>query len=488
MRAHLARLLVAEPALLLLDEPTNHLDLEALLWFQDYLTRYPGGLVVISHDRAFLNALCTGMLELRAGTLHYYHGNYDSFVQEKEARKAQQAALYKNQQREIAHLQKFVDRFGAKASMASRAKSKEKQIERLEAVAVEEPTEELKRINFKFPQPPRSGLKVIELKHVQQAYGDHVVYRDLNFTAERGQRIVLVGPNGAGKSTLLKILAGVLPINGGTRELGSNVVPGYFAQNRLDNLQADATVFENVMELRTNENQLTEQQARAILGAFLFRKDDVHKPVSVLSGGEKSRLALARILVKPPNFLLMDEPTTHLDIQSIDALVGALKNYEGTLIFISHDVHFIKQLAGNVLHVHSGRLTPYAGDYDYYLDKSKASDARAALTAGFTDARPVQVKAVAAEKVAESPATKKKSSASEIRKFREHVGQLEKRVVDLETKQAEITSELEAPETYADKGKFHHLNRELSTIVDQITSATKEWEDAATKLAEMEKP
>jgi ATP-binding cassette, subfamily F, member 3 len=500
MRAHLARLLVAEPALLLLDEPTNHLDLEALLWFQEYLTRYPGGLVVISHDRAFLNALCTGMLELRAGTLHYYHGNYDNFLKEKEARKAQQAALFKNQQREIAHLQKFVDRFGAKASMASRAKSKEKQIERLQDVAVEEPHEELKRINFRFPQPVRSGLKVIELEHVQQAYGNHVVYRDLNFTAERGQRIVLVGPNGAGKSTLLKILAGAIPINGGTIELGSNVVVGYFAQNRLDNLKTDLTVFENVMELRTNENQLTEQQARAILGAFLFRKDDVHKPIGVLSGGEKSRLALARLLVKPPNLLLMDEPTTHLDIASIDSLVNALKNYEGTLIFISHDVHFIKELADTVLHVHSGRLTPYAGNYEYYLEKSKASDARAALTAGFsdsraalaagfTDARPVQQKASAPAAAAKgtSAANAKKPSPNEIRKFREHVGQLEKRVVELETKQSEITAELEAPETYSDKGKFHHLNRELSTIVDQINEATKAWEDAATKLGEMEK-
>ncbi len=487
MRAHLARLLVAEPALLLLDEPTNHLDLEALLWFQEYLTRYPGGLVVISHDRAFLNALCTGMLELRAGTLHYYHGNYDNFLKEKEDRKAIQASAFKNQQREIAHLQKFVDRFGAKASMASRAKSKEKQIERLQEVAVEEPVEELKRINFKFPQPPRSGLKVIELEHVQQAYGTHVVYRDLNFTIERGQKMVLVGPNGAGKSTLLKILADVIPIQGGVRELGSNVVTGYFAQNRLDNLTAGATVFENVMELRTNENQLTEQQARAILGAFLFRKDDVKKPVSVLSGGEKSRLALARILVKPPNLLLMDEPTTHLDIASIDALIGALKNYEGTLIFISHDVHFIRALAENVLHVHSGRLTPYAGNYDYYLEKSKAGDARAALTAGFTDARPVQQKAAVAAARAPVATAAKKPGANEIRKFREQVGQLEKKVVDLETKQAEITAALEAPETYADKGKFHHLNRELTTVVDQIATATAAWEEAASKLAEMEK-
>src|SRR5882757_3332327 len=437
MRAHLARLLVAEPALLLLDEPTNHLDLEALLWFQDYLIRYPGGLVVISHDRAFLNALCTGMLELRSGALQYYHGNYDNFLKEKEARKAQQAAAFKTQQREIAHLQVFVDRFGAKASMASRAKSKEKQIERLKEAAVEEPTEELRKMNFKFPQPPRSGLKVITLEHIQQAYGTHVVYKDLNFTCERGQRIVLVGPNGAGKSTLLKILADVIPINGGTRELGTNVVAGYFAQNRLDNLEAGMSVFENVMSLRTVENQLTEQQARAILGAFLFRKDDVHKPISVLSGGEKSRLALARLLVKPPNLLLMDEPTTHLDIQSIDALVGALKNYEGTLVFISHDVHFIRALAKVVLHVHSGRLTPYAGNYDYYLEKSKATNERAALTAGFTDARPKQNVPAPAPKAAAAAA--KPANPGEVKKLRIQVGHLEEEVSKLEAKQNELT-------------------------------------------------
>ena len=486
MRAHLARLLVAEPALLLLDEPTNHLDLEALLWFQDYLTRYPGGLVVISHDRAFLNVLCTGILELRGGTLNRYTGDYDDYVAEKEARKEQQAAAFKNQQREIAHLQKFVDRFGAKASMASRAKSKEKQIERLEAVAVDEPQDDLKRIHFKFPKPPRSGLKVVELEKVQQAYGDHVVYRDLNFTAERGQKIVLVGPNGAGKSTLLKILADVIPINGGKRELGSNVVTGYFAQNRLDNLHAGATVFENVMELRTNENQLTEQQGRAILGAFLFRKDDVHKKVSVLSGGEKSRLALARLLVKPPNLLLMDEPTTHLDIASIDALVGALQEYDGTFIFISHDVYFIRALAKTVLHVHSGRLTPYAGNYDYYLEKSRAKNERAALTAGFTEARPPQAgeapRAASTLKPGGSPA--KRPGSSEIRKLRIDVGRHEEEVSKLEAKQNELTAELEAPETYQTPGRAQHLNRELSAIVDLLGAATAAWEKAAGELAE----
>jgi len=486
MRAHLARLLVSEPALLILDEPTNHLDLEALLWFQDYLTRYPGGLLIVSHDRAFLNALCTGILELRSGTLHRYHGNYDDFLIEKEARKEQLEAQYKNQQREIAHLQKFVDRFGAKASMASRAKSKEKQIDRLKDVAIEEPGEELRRINFRFPQPPRSGLKVMELKNVQQAYGEHIVYRDLNFIAERGQKLALVGPNGAGKSTLLKILADVIPIQGGLRNLGSNVFPGYFAQNRADNLKLNATVFENVMELRTAENALSEQQARAILGAFLFRKDDVFKKASVLSGGEKSRLALARLLVDPPNLLLMDEPTTHLDIQSIDALISALKNYTGTFIFISHDVHFIRTLDAHVLHVHSGRLTPYAGNYDYYLDKSNASDARAALTAGFTDARPVQdTKTADAPVVTGTSNNKTKPSASELRKLREQVGLLEKKVSELEATQEELAAELEDPASYQN-GKAQHLNRELSVIVDQIAHATTEWETAATRLTELE--
>ncbi|MBA4136900.1 MAG: ABC transporter ATP-binding protein [Opitutus sp.] len=493
MRAHLARLLVSEPALLLLDEPTNHLDLEALLWFQDYLTRYPGGLLIVSHDREFLNTLCTGILELRGGTLNKYTGNYDDYLNEKDARKEQQAALFKNQQREIAHLQKFVDRFGAKASMASRAKSKEKQIERLKDVAVEEPWEDLKRINFRFPQPPRSGLKVVTLENVQQAYGDHVVYRDLNFEAERGQKIVLVGPNGAGKSTLLKILADVIPIQGGKRELGSNVIPGYFAQNRSENLKLDLTVLENVMELRTAENQLTEQQARAVLGGFLFRKDDVFKKVAVLSGGEKSRLALARLLVNPPNLLLMDEPTTHLDIPSIDALVNALRQYDGTFIFISHDVYFIRQLAKNVLHVHSGRLTPYAGDYDYYLEKSKASNARAALTAGFTDARPKQVSPGAATPSERSNAAgaprpqEKKLSAGELKKLRTEVGRLEQRVSELEAKQNELTAELEKPETYTQAGRAQHLNRELSSTVDLLHAATAEWEAMATKLTEAEK-
>lgn len=497
MRAHLARLLVAEPALLLLDEPTNHLDLSALLWFQDYLTRYPGGLVIISHDRTFLNTLCTGIIELRGRRLHSWTGNYDAFLRQRDDHKAQQEALFRNQQREIAHLQKFVDRFGAKASLASRAKSKEKQIERLLEDAIEEPEDELVRINFRFPQPPRSGLKVVTLRNVEQAYGNHIVYKGLNFAAERGERLVLVGPNGAGKSTLLKILGSVVPIQGGELDLGSNVKAGYFSQNRAETLTASNTVLEEAMTMREENPNVTEQMARTLLGGFLFRKDDVFKKVAVLSGGEKTRLALVKMLLSPPNLLLMDEPTTHLDISSIDALIAALQQYEGTLIFISHDVHFIRAVAKKVLHVEAGRLTAYAGDYDYYLDKSKMGDARTALTAGMGDGRPARSEDKAgdplgqAEKRSSGPKSKEQkraeaearaAKAAPLKKAKARMAALEQEIASLEKNQAEITAALEAPETYDIQGKAQMLNRELSTIVSRLHEATEEWEAAGVEV------
>jgi ATP-binding cassette subfamily F protein 3 len=318
---------------------------------------------------------------------------------------------------------------------------------------------------------------------VDFAYGERPIYQDLDFEAVKGERLVLVGPNGAGKSTLLKLLAGALTPTAGERDLGLRVNPGYYSQYRTEMLQMDRTVLAEALD---TEARVTELFIRTLLGCFLFNGDDVFKKVQVLSGGEKSRLALVKLLLNPPNLLLMDEPTTHLDIASIDALVAALSEYTGTLIFISHDVYFIRALATKVLHIHSGRITPYAGDYDYYLEKSKSTDARFALTAGFTDARPKQAAAAApAAKAAAAPAAKK-ATPNEIRKYREEVGQLEKKVSELESKQADITAALEDPASYADKGKFHHLNRELSTVVDQIAGATVAWEAAVTKLAEME--
>src|SRR5213082_413294 len=380
MRAHLARLLVMEPDLLLLDEPTNHLDLESLQWFQEYLRTYPGAIVMISHDREFLNQLVGSIVEIAHSKLVRYRGNWDNYVEEKAAREMQQLSAYKNQQKEIASLQLFADRFRAKASKASQAQSKLKQIDRMEKI--EAPVSREKTVHFRFPQPPRSGHRVITLKDVDHAYGDLVVYRGLNFEVERGQRTVLVGPNGAGKSTLLKLLGGVLPVQSGAREVGYNVKVGYFSQHRMDTLNARHTVLESVLDA---PNPVSEQVARTVLGSFLFRGDDVFKTTAVLSGGEKTRLALVKLLLDPPNLLLMDEPTTHLDVGSIDALVGALSQYEGTLIFISHDVYFIRAVAKTVLHINAGKLTPYAGDYDYYIDKSRATSARAGVVAGLGD-------------------------------------------------------------------------------------------------------
>ncbi len=376
MRAHLARLLVQEPDLLVLDEPTNHLDLESLYWFQEYLQGYPGAILLISHDRDFLNQLVTHIIDIRHGRLTRYRGTYDEYLVQRAAAKERQVAAFKNQQKDIARLQEFADRFRAKASKAAQAQSKLKQIDRMEKVEAPEPEDS--EIHFQFPQPQRSGHKVISLEGIHHAYGTNVIYRGMDFVAERGQKTVLVGPNGAGKSTLLKIAAGVLPVQQGTRTLGHNAKAGYFSQYRVEVLNPALTVLEEAMN---TPQRVTEVFIRTVLGSFLFRGDDVFKKISVLSGGEKSRLALVKLLLDPPNLLLMDEPTTHLDMASIDALVGALKQFDGTLLFISHDVYFIRQLSNHVVHVNAGRLTHYAGDYQYYLDKSKATSARAALTA-----------------------------------------------------------------------------------------------------------
>jgi ATP-binding cassette subfamily F protein 3 len=488
MRAHLARLLVQEPDLLLLDEPTNHLDLEALIWFQEYLTTYPGAIVVISHDREFLNQIVSGIVEIRSSKLNRYRGNYDDFLVQRAAAEEQLLAAYKNQQRDIARLQEFADRFGAKASKASQAQSKLKQIERMDKI--EAPTNDESKIGFSFPQPQRSGQKVITLENIHHAYGENVVYRGMEFRAERDQRIVLVGPNGAGKSTLLKILAGVLVPQSGTRTLGHNVKAGYYSQYRVEMLQESRSVFE---EASDTPARVTEQFIRTLLGSFLFRGDDIYKKISVLSGGEKSRLALVKLLLDPPNLLLMDEPTTHLDMASIDALVGALKQFQGTLVFISHDVYFIRALSGHVVHVNAGKLTHYPGGYQYYLDKTKASSARAALTSIGTNgaAAPQTRHSALPAKIDRKEqkrleAQQRQARSGEKKAQQQKVHHLEKEIQTLEARQSELTAELERPDTYEKPGHAAHLNRELASIQHRIEVLTPEWEAAASKLAATE--
>jgi ATP-binding cassette subfamily F protein 3 len=377
MRARLARLLVMEPDLLLLDEPTNHLDLLALLWLQNYLKNYPGALLLISHDRQFMDEVVGQVHEISDKKLIAYAGNYTDYLRQREERYEQQLAAHKNQQKEIQALQQFADRFRAVTSKASQAMAKLKQIERMELI--EKPTPPKKPFRFQIPQPPRGGQRAVTLRDIHMAYGATRVYAGLDLNVERGERTVLVGPNGAGKSTLLKILAGVVEFQQGERDLGHNARIGYFSQHRSATLDPERTVLE---EVATCAPLMREEEVRGILGSFMFRKDEIFKKTAVLSGGEKSRLNLIKFLVDPPNLLLMDEPTTHLDIHTVESLTLALERYDGTLIFISHDVHFIKSLATKVLHVNAGQITPYVGDYDYFLEKTgTVEDARAALTA-----------------------------------------------------------------------------------------------------------
>jgi ATP-binding cassette subfamily F protein 3 len=516
MRAHLARLLTQEPDLLLLDEPTNHLDLEALLWFQEYLKGYPGAILVISHDREFLNQLVGSIVEIRQGRLIRYRGGYDEYLEQREAFEQQQLAAYKHQEREIARLMEFVNRFRAKNTKATQAQSKLKQIERMEKI--EAPQGEERKLEFEFPQPQRSGLRVIKLEGIHHAYGENVVYRGMDFQAERSQRIVLVGPNGAGKSTLLKILAGVITPQQGTRTLGHNAKAGYYSQYRVEMLHPERTVLEEAFD---TPQRLTEQFVRTLLGCFLFRGDDVFKPVEVLSGGEKSRLALVKLLLDPPNLLLMDEPTTHLDLSSVDALAYALDQFRGTLVFISHDVYFIRALANHVVHVNAGRLTRYPGGYQYYLDKTRAESERAGLTAGGREAGFGRVSVPASpgsgaddlsqgsrghspsrvagsgESVEGVPALSRKDqkrleaeqrqARSRERKAQQQiVHELEKEIQEQEARQAEIVAELERPETYEQPGLAQKINRELAEVQRRLADLNPEWEREATRLAGLE--
>jgi ATP-binding cassette, subfamily F, member 3 len=476
MRAHLARLLVIEPDLLLLDEPTNHLDLESLVWLQNYLLTYSGAILLISHDRSFLNALAERTVEIDQNKLISYRGNYDEYVVQKAARQEQVLAAYKNQQREIKKLQTFIDRFGAKNTKASQAQSKRKQINRMDKIEAPDSTEH--RVSFRFPQPERSGRKVMELKAVDHAYGETVVYQGLDYTVERNQRTVFVGPNGAGKSTLLKLLAGVLPVQSGLREVGHNVLVGYCSQHRVETLNLRHTVLEEASDCG---KQVPEQAVRTLLGAFLFRGDDVFKPVSVLSGGEKSRLVLAKLLLNPPNFLLMDEPTTHLDMASIEALIQALRQYEGTLVFISHDVYFIKSIASSVLHVRGGLLTFYPGNYDYYLEKTGSESAVAGLVA---DGKPVGAESGSGsgpkakdQKRLEADARQSRFRAKQ--ESERNLLTIERRILELELRQKELASILEQPEHYENAVRPAEASRELTSVSKELESLSAQWERLA---------
>src|SRR6266568_1402074 len=365
MRIALAKLLLAKPNLLLLDEPTNHLDLETRNWLEDYLKSYPFGYILISHDRYFLDVTIDRTVEIWNKRLNIYQGNYTKYLSQKDERRIQLESAYRNQRLQIEHLESFINRFRAQATKAKQVQSRIKELEKIERIEIpeEEPV-----IHFKFPQPPPSGRMVVEAEGLAKSYGPKRVFSGARFTIERSDRVALVGVNGAGKSTLIKLLTGAEAPTVGTVRLGHNVVSEYFAQDQYKVLDGDSRMLDDISRAAL---KVPESALRSLLGCFLFRGDDVFKPLGVLSGGERNRYALARILVSPSNFLLLDEPTNHLDMRAKDVLLDALAAFSGTVVFVSHDRYFIDRLATRVLEVENGKVTTYEGDYEDYMRRKE---------------------------------------------------------------------------------------------------------------------
>lgn len=368
MRALLGKLLTYHYDLLLLDEPTNYLDLNAALWLKDFLSAFRGTFIMISHDKAFLTDVTNYTLILESGAIFKVKGNYEHFEEIKLQKRIHLEKQFKEQEKKMKQLGRFVERFHAQPNKAASVRAKRRVLEKMEDDAIVLPPDPRESIHsFYFPQSRRSGHKIITLEQISKSYGDIQVYKDFDFEINQGEKAVLAGENGAGKSTLLKILAGVVDIDSGKRTVGHNVDIGYFSQTRLDVLSPENTVLQEAYSAAPG--YMGEETIRTILGAFLFTGDDSEKKVKVLSGGEKSRLILAKLLIDPPNFLLLDEPTTHLDVDAVEALVTALTQYEGTVVFISHDIYFVRSIANIVFEVKQGRVRKYSGNFDYYLEK-----------------------------------------------------------------------------------------------------------------------
>jgi len=482
MRIALAKLLLARPNLLLLDEPTNHLDLETRNWLEDYLRSYPFGYILISHDRYFLDVTIDRTVEIWNKRLNIYQGNYTKYLKQKDERRAQLEAAYRNQREQIEHLEAFINRFRAQATKAKQVQSRIKELEKIERIEIpeEEPV-----IHFKFPQPPPSGRMVIEAEGLSKSYGEKQVLNNVRFSIERGDRVALVGVNGAGKSTLIRLLTGTEAPTSGTVRQGHNVVSEYFAQDQYKVLDGDARMLDDISRAAL---KVPEVELRSLLGCFLFSGDDVFKPLGVLSGGERNRYALARILVSPSNFLLLDEPTNHLDMRAKDVLLDALAAFSGTVVFVSHDRYFIDRLATRVLEVEGGKVTSHEGNYEDYLRWKEAQ--AGAVVASAPATTPKQQEPDAPLALETIPGSSNGDTGSNNHRPRRlnpiKQKQMQERCTFLEEEIPRIEGAIAHTEeqlgVYVSATETQRLTDLASELREQVTALTAEWEDLMLQL------
>jgi ATP-binding cassette subfamily F protein 3 len=469
MRIALAKLLLAKPNLLLLDEPTNHLDLEARNWLEDYLHDYPNAVVLVSHDRYFLDVTVRKIAELWNKGIHFYTGGFTRYEEQKTDRRAQLQSAYQHQRDRIEQLEAFINRFRYQATKAKQVQSRIKELEKIERIEI--PPEE-KAIHFRFPQPKPSGRIVAEFKGVAKAYGDHTVFSGVDFYIERGDRVALVGVNGAGKSTMIKILAGAESVTAGEYTLGHNAQPDYFAQDQYKELDPQARMID---DLATVAPRASNTELRSILGSFLFSEDDVFKQIGVLSGGERNRYALARMLMQPSNFLLLDEPTNHLDMRAKDVLLTAIQEFNGTLVFVSHDRYFIDKLATRIFEVEEGRVHIYPGNYEDYLWRKGGGPETLAVT--LTTREPVESNGTAAPCEPKGP--EKRVNPIKLRQMQDRRAALEAGVSKAETEIAELEAALG---NFVNVEETVRLNDLLMARRAALEKMVAEWEEVVQSI------
>ncbi|MCC6290272.1 MAG: ABC-F family ATP-binding cassette domain-containing protein [Chitinophagaceae bacterium] len=486
MRVLLAKMILQQPDLLLLDEPTNHLDLPSIEWLEKYLIHYKGAVVIVSHDKYFLNRMVTKIVELYQQQLHFYNGNFDFYETEKAMRIDLQQRAFENQQEYIRQQERFIERFRAKATKAAQAQSAMKRLdklERIEDVALDRP--EIK-INFQLDKIP--GKIICTLKHITKKFGNNTIVEDAAAEINRGDKIALIGANGKGKSTLLRIVAGTEPFEG-QRIWGHNVEESFYAQHQLEALHVQDNILE---EMKNSGSQKTEQELRTLLGCFLFSGDDVEKKIKVLSGGEKARVALAKTIVSKANFLILDEPTNHLDLLSIDLLIEALNRYNGTVILVSHDRHFISKAANRIWEIDDHEIKDFAGGYEEWMEWKERKKAEAAKQ---NSPQPKQEKKQQEQKPTEEvkPQPVQKPNApidkelkKELQKQQRNLQLLEEKIASLTKQKKELEDQLALPEIYSDKNKFLAAETGYKKAATALESANKEYEVVFEKLMELE--